>query len=394
MTNARRGGFWRVLLRELARIGRRPVYPMLMIVLPLASYGILVPLFSASMPRDLPIAVCDRDYSALSRKITLMLDAAPTLHVTKKVMTPQEGQALIRSGEVFALVVFPRRMEKDCYSGLAPKIVGYYNNAYLLAGSLASRDITASIATASAGANIKTRLKKGESTAAAMTHISPIRVDTHTLFNPYTNYAYYLMPSLLPNVVQIFILLSTVFALGSELRRGTAGEWIESAGGSIFCAVTGKLLPYTLTFIGHAAVVSVILFRYVGIPLNGDPHVIAIGWVLMVLAYQSVAILLVSVTANFRMSLSLAALYCSPAFAFTGATFPLEGMPAQGRIWANILPLTHFFNLFIEQAFRGAPIEVSAHKLGTLLIFASVGPVLMLPRLKKIATDSRFWGHV
>ncbi len=394
MTTARQGGFWRVLWRELVRMYRRPLYLVMTIGLPLASFGILVPLFSASMPRDLAIAVCDKDYSALSRKITIMLDSTATLKVVYKVATPKEGQELIRQGKAFGMVVFPERMGKDCYSGLAPKVVGYYNNQYLLAGSLVSRDINAVIATASMGINIKTRLKRGESSPQAVARVSPIRVDMHIMFNPYTNYCYYLMPSLLPNVIQIFSLIGSVFALGIELKNGTAKEWLDSAGGSIIRAVAGKLAPYTFIFIVLALASNYIMFSYLGIPLQGSSRMIMAGYVMFILAYQSIAILLVALTANFRMSLSLAALYSSPAFAFTGATFPLVGMPPQASRWANILPLTHFFNLFLDQSFRGAPLEVSADKLGILLIFACVGPVLMLPRLKKIASDERYWGRV
>ena len=68
-----------------------------------------------------------------------------------------------------------------------------------------------------------------------------------------------------------------------------------------------------------------------GMPLRGGFAVTCAGTVLFVLAYQAVGLLFIGFLGNFRLSVSLAAVYAAPAFAFTGITFPILGMPPMRR---------------------------------------------------------------
>jgi len=389
----RPGGVWSVVARECRRATSRPLYGLLAIVFPLATFGVLASLFSAGKPVELPVAVCDRDHSALSRKLVRMMDATQAIRVAHRVNDPLQGRTLIESNEAYALILIPEKMERDVYAGKSPKIVGYYNNQYLLPAGLVARDMQTVVAAVSAGINVKTRQKKGEPLQAAMERVSPVAVDHHTLFNPTANNAYYLVPLVLPNMLQIFVLLTTVFVLGIELREGTGRELLERAGGSIVAAVAGKLLPYTILFFLMANVANAFVFLYFGIPVQGSVRLITAAYFVYILAYQSLAILLLGIFPNFRMALSLAGIYCSPALAFTGATFPVVAMPLFGRIWSSILPMTYFFQVFIDQAFRGAPVRISLYPAAVLCLFALLGPALMLWRLKQVYSDERYWGR-
>ncbi|MCX5758230.1 MAG: ABC transporter permease [Candidatus Hydrogenedentes bacterium] len=265
------------MAREMRRAVSRPLYCLLTIVLPLVAFGLIVFLFKAGKASDLPIAVCDKDFSSLSRKLVRLLDATQTMKVAYRVTDIEEGKSLIASGKVYALVVIPEHMERDVYAARAPRIVGYYNNQYLLPAGLVSRDMLTVVATVSAGINVKTRQKKGEPLVMAMEHVSPVSVDTHTLFNPSANNAYYLVPYFLPNMIQVFVLLTTVFVLGIELREGTGRELLERAGGSIVSAIAGKLLPYTLVFFVLGNISNFLLFSYMDVPVHGSMHTRALA---------------------------------------------------------------------------------------------------------------------
>lgn len=393
MTRPSRRGFFPVLGREVRRIVSRPIYILLLFVLPLASFGVLVPLFESAMPRDLPMAVCDRDFTSLSRKLIRVIDSMPTLKVTHRVTNPEEGLRLIRTGQVYALAVIPADWQRDVYRGTAPKTAAYFNNQYLMAGSLINRDLTTAFASLSGGINVKLREKRGDSTPAAMAKVSPIRLDNHTLFNPYTNYAYYLLTALLPNMIQIFVIVTTVFAFGIELREGTARDWLDTAGGSIIKAFTGKILPYTATYTLLGFVANTLLFAYLGVPLRGDARILYLAYPVYVLAYQGVGMMFLVLLSNMRMAMSFSAMYSSPAFAFAGVTFPVVGMPALAKFWANILPLTHFIRLFVDQSIKATPVRMSLVSLGIIALFACLLPIC-LPRLKQIASHEKYWGRV
>lgn len=60
----------------------------------------------------------------------------------------------------------------------------------------------------------------------------PIYFEKHILFNPFSNYEYYLLPSFLPLMLMLFTLLTTIFTIGVELKT------VPHANGSLPAAAT------------------------------------------------------------------------------------------------------------------------------------------------------------
>lgn len=386
-------GVWPVVRRECARILARPLYPMLMAVLPLASFAIIFAIFHQRVPDALPIAFLDADRSALSRRLARMIDATRTIALARQVASLDEGERLIRGGQAYALVVAPAGLERDVLRHAAPAVVCYYNAQYLLPASIIRRDLHTTVGTLSAGIELQLRAARGEAPAAAADRLEPIRLDRHTLFDPQLSYLTFLLPPLLPTLLQIFVLMTTVLALGSELRDRTAAEWLQRSGGGIARAVAGKLLPYTANFLLVALLMLAVTFVGAGIPLAGSPLLLLGGTVLFVLAAEAVAIFLVAAFVSLRLASSAAAFFSGPAFAFSGVTFPSAAMPWLGRAWGALIPLTHYVRLFVEQALRGAPPAASFGTLAALAALVLVFPVVSLPRLARLARDARFWGR-
>lgn len=383
----------RVFRRELGRVTSSSYSAVLLVVLPLMSFALPMAIFRSGVPRELPIVVVDNDQTTLSRQLVRMVDAAPSMRVAWRVPDLAEARSLILENQGYAIIVLPGDMERDVRRGVSPKVTAYYNAQLLLPASLIRRDLRAVVSTVSAGVEIRLRQARGETPRGALEHLEPIRVEAHTLFNPQLNYAYFLVAALLPTMLQIFITVSTVHVVGDELKRKTAGEWLTAADGSALAAVAGKLLPYTVHFVMLALVMLALLFRWVAVPLRGHGTIIVAGTVLFVLAYQAVALLLISWLANLRLATSAAALYCAPAFAFVGITFPTMAMPPLGRIWGELLPLTHYLRIVTGQALRGAPTPSSLPVLAALAAFVVVGAAGSWWRIGRVLTESRYWGR-
>ena len=64
-----------------------------------------------------------------------------------------------------------------------------------------------------------------------MTQLMPVRFDRHVLFNPHINYGYYLSPSFMPMMLMIFVVMVTIFSIGTELKHATAREWMAAGNG-------------------------------------------------------------------------------------------------------------------------------------------------------------------
>ena len=380
------------LKREIERMVSRPLYLLMLIVLPLLSFSIFWLMFSEGVPKNLPVAVFDQDKSSFSRQAVRMINATSSIEIKHRVTSLEEGKQLLLSGKSYALIMIPKNLEKEVLSGFSPSIVNFYNNEFLLAGSMISRDINSVVTTLSKSFNVSIRLRKGEMPAAALNNIEPVRIISHTLFNPYLNYFYFLSGTLQPTLLQIFIITMTIFALGSELKDGTAGSLLESSNQSILFALLGKLLPYTLIYSLLGIFMNTFLFMFFKAPVAGSLGLILVSTIIFVLAYQAIGLFILALTANLRMSLSMAGFYSAPAFAFVGVTFPLMGMPLLAKIWSYLLPLTYYIKIFIDQSMKGAPINVSLPQLSIMFCFLIFIP-LSIPRLSKILKNSEYWGR-
>ena len=231
--------------REIGRIARMRMYRMLLFYLPLAAFAFFALFFSKGVPRNIPIAVVDDDRTALSRKLVEMLDAAPTAYVAYVAPSMNEAERLMREGEIMAVVLIPSDFEKELLGGVPTPVEAYITGTNITVNGLLSKDIQTVVTTFSAGVQLQLLTVRGMSDEQAMAQIMPVRFNRHVLFNPYINYGYYLAPSFMPMMLLIFAVMATVFAVGTELKHGTAREWLNAGGDLMTAALTGKLLPVT-----------------------------------------------------------------------------------------------------------------------------------------------------
>lgn len=384
---------WAVLQRELVRMTHQPMYLTLMLVLPLLSFAFFALLFNQGVARDIPIAILDEDHTTLSRKVAQMIDDTPTAMVAYDIQDIDEGERLMREGRVMAIVQIPAFFEKCILSNTQTHIENYVSGTNITVNGLLSKDIQTAVTTFSAGIQLQLLTKQGLTERQAMAQLMPVRFDRHVLFNPYINYGYYLAPSFLPMMLLIFVVLTTVFSIGTELKNATAREWLRTADDSVGAALLGKTLPVTVGMFLLSLAMFVIIFKVVGTPLNGSLAIILTGTLLFIMSYQAISVLIVSLLANLRLSLSIGGGYSVLAFTFSGLTFPIMAMWEPMQWLSRLFPFTYYTDLFVDQMLRGAPVVCSLPDLGWMSLFV-VLPLLCLPRLKRVCTEQKFWGRL
>ena len=236
-------------------------------------------------------------------------------------------------------------------------------------------------------------MKSGLPERQAKAKVQPVRLQQHILFNPFGNYSYFLLSALLPLMIVIFTLLSNVFAIGTEVREGTGPQWLEHSGGSLIVGLAGKLLPYTILLTIDVVVMNVVLFIRMGTPLQGSFAFIMLGELALIFTYQMLAVLLVSVTANLRLALSLASAYAMMALTFSGLTFPQFAMPVVAKGFSYLFPFTYWVKIFISQAIRGEEVVHALIPMAIFVLFILLS-VSFLPRMKKVLMTEKYWGKV
>ncbi len=385
-------GVVRAARREAERLVSSRYALVLLVLLPLAGLSLVTAIFWNRLPSDLPVAVVDADRSVLSRRLVRMVDATKSMRVTGPFASPAEAFDEVLSARAYGVLTIPAHLERDVKRGAAPSVALHYNALTMIPGAILKRDMKATVGTLSAGIEIQARKALGETPDVAALRFEPVRSLRGALFNPGLDYFGFLGPALIPTLLSIFVLVGAVHSLGIELRDGTAGEWLE-AGGSATRAVAGTLFPQTLHFTALGLLAVAVPFRLLDTPLRGSPALVALATLLFVLACQAMGLLIVALAANLRLASSAAAFYGGPAFAFTGVTFPTFGMPLAAKVWGALLPLTHYLELLLSQATRGAPPSTALGPLAALSAFVLFVPPVALWRMRSLMRDPSYWGR-
>lgn len=383
--------FFAVFQREVTRIRTQWIYIFSTLLLPGIAFALMAVIFSSGVPRNLDIAIVDQDFTPFSREICRAVSATPIAKVAHRPQSETEAYQMMKKGKVHAFLVIPKDSQNKQKNHETVSVALYLDNTNIVTGGLIQNDIRNAISSLSDDIKINRALKKGKSKKQAKNLAKPLKFSEQILFNPYGSYSAFLLNGLLPLLLIVFVFLTFVLALGSELKYGTAGELMEYANNSILTALTGKMLPYTILFLLQAMLMNFILFHYAGAPLNGSFSFITASELLLILAYQMMAVVLIALTSNLRLSLSLGSAYTMMALTFAGLTFPLNGMPFAARLFSYIFPFRFWNESFIGQTMRGEPLIQSVEPLLALFIFIATG-IAATPLLKKRFMNPEFYG--
>jgi ABC-2 type transport system permease protein len=364
-----RPGFWLVFGREVEWLRRRSFLLAVSALVPLLLMALLISVFSAGLATRLPIAVLDLDNSDLSRSIIRMVDATPDTAVTQRVSDLAEGRAMILRGDVYGLLLLPKYLQRDVFSGRGPDVVFFYNTQTMTIGNLVARGVNAALPSAAAGIKLQLRTAQGEPTDYAEADVQPIPVQVNALFNPTLNYVFFLLAALIPTVLQVVVVTSSAYSIGLDAETPHRLRILRRLGGGLWPAIAGKILPYTILSLAVLGAVDSVLFGVLGLPLHGSRWLLVLASILFIIDCQFIGALLALFMPVAR-AVSLGTLATSPAFGFMGIGFPRLGMNAFAYGWGALLPGTWYLSARIDQTIRGTPLDLSAKPILVLLGFA------------------------
>lgn len=379
-----------VVKREIKRFYKRPLVWSFSLIIPLTMCLLICLIFSKGSPTNLPVAVLNKDNSEISRMLVRNLNTLPSCNVKYQVTSMQEGNKLLTRGEIYAFLVIPKDFQKDIYKLKQPKLVFYYNNQRILVGGIISKDVNNLVQSMLVGMDAKMRNKRGLPMEEAIKQSNLISVNDHIRSNPFFNYQYFLSLVAFGHILQINLLLSAVWALGSEFKLGTTKDWLKSAEDSILIAFLGKLTPYFVIFISLFAFLYLVYFGITGVPYVGNWAMGIFATILFVTACFSLSAIFVSLNGNLRFALSAATFYVAMGFAFAGVTYPVMSMPLAARIYNAVLPLNYWSKIMINQSLREIPPIYDLKLLAVLLGMSLIG-FFALFRIKSMAKDEKRW---
>ena len=373
--------FLEIVRREMLRMAAQPVYLFSMIIAPIFCFVFFSTLMDKGLPTNLPAGVVDLDNTATTRNIIRNLDAFQHTDIIAHYSSVSEARKAIQRGDIYSFYYIPKGTTEEALANRQPKVSFYINYSYLIAGSLLYKDQRTMSELASGAVGRATLYAKGATEDQAMAFLQPIVIDTHALNNPWLNYSVYLCNTLFPGVLMLLIFLTTIYALGTELKENTARNLMRLANNSIVTALSGKLFPQTIVFFIIAVFYNIYLYGFLHYPCNSGIFPMLLNGLLLVLASQAFGIFLFGLFGSLRLALSVASLWGVISFSISGFTFPVMAMHPTLQALANLFPLRHYFLLYVNLALNGYPLIYAWHAVVALLLFMLL-PFFVLKKLQ------------
>lgn len=363
---------WQIFIREWKRIASLPAHYILLLVMPPVIFLFFALIYQKQHAENLLIAVWDEDGSALSRQLTFMLEEAPSIHISGQVNGQQELEQAIREGRIFGAVHFPKNFESDIKSNHPVSVTLYTNSAAMVPAKLIYKDAAKVIIMGGSGVILQKLTKGGMNPNKAMALVQPIALTTYPLYNPTYNYQQYLVPGLITVSLQMMIIMIAVLMLNYEWKTGTMEELICLADGKAWRIILGKTLAHlSVSWVNFTLVAGVIL-PYLGISHPGVTVNFFILFSLLALACIGFGVLVSALFRDVMFASDVALFYTSPAFVFSGYTFPRWAMPWYDQFYAQLMPYTPFMDGFFKVYFMELPLKYALQETGALLIFSAI----------------------
>lgn len=380
----------KLALREVEISRRRPLYLFCMLIAPVFFSFMFINVMEEGAPDEIPAAVVDDDDSQVSRTLLRTLDAMQETNLTVKYKNFSDAKDALRKGEVFAIVHVPHGLSEKALTQRTPTIYFYTNDAYFLAGSFLFKNMKVLGELSGLAITKATLSAKGLDEDRIMGLIQPITVESHPLNNPSLNYSIYLTNMFIPAILLLIIFIATCYSIGLEWKRGTQKKWFQESGENVIIALTGKLLPQTAVYMLMFAFMDVYLYKINGFPIACSLLRLLGIQLLVTLASQAFSAAIFGILAGqMRLAMSVASLIGVLSISLCGFTFPVMAMPKIMEAISWLLPLRHYYLIYVNQVLDGYSI-IYAWKSFAVLVAILGLPLLFIKVYEKAFNEVNY----
>ncbi len=379
----------RIINREWRQIASQKIMWGLILIMPAVIFFSLAAIYQQQSVKDLPMGVWDQDHSQLSRLIVRSLESTKTFQFYRYYDNLEQIKKDFKRGKLQAAIVIPNHLESDVKKGKSGSVVFYQNSANIIVGNLAYKSAMTTLQTLSLGISLKKMQAAGQSARQAMETVLPISIETNPLYNPGYNYEHFLIGAMLPIMLQMVVMISAALIFSAEIKEGLSELWLI-AEGNLLTIVLGKSLPHLFLHISSIFLLVGLVFPIFQIPVHGSVLILILYLILFIASVLFLGMLISCLFCNTVLATEAAIFISTPAFIFTGLTFPLEAMPRLHQLYARLLPSTYFFTGYLKITNTAGSLTNLWPNLSALLVFLAIGfagsLLLLKQRFAKMST--------
>lgn len=378
------------MVKEAKRIVDTRSLMLITVVVPPILFFLFAYLYQSALVRQIPIAIIDNDNSVISRTVISSFGASPSFAINSYYTSLVEAKEGMISGEVDGIIFIPKNFERDIKKGRQVHPVVFANGINVIKSNYIMSDATKIFKMISGGVLLKKFRSSGMTETQAMEIISPVRYDFQTLYNSNYSYSDFLVPALCVFVIFMSLSLAGATVFNSEeMDTGVLSSQPKFPVSSAF----GRILPYLLVSAVDAMVVIGLIFPIFGITIRGSSIDLFIYTFLFGITSVLLGMVISAIFKNVMMATQVVLFFTTPAFVFSGLTYPIWAMPDTHQIFANLIPYTHFLDGFVKIYLMGEPLAELGAPLNLLIAgtLIPLGILILILKIQEILQKRKIW---
>ncbi len=371
-----------IMRKEVRHILRDPLTLLLILALP-ASLLILLGYGITGTSTGVTMGIVDFDKSDSSRAYVERFTASNDFKLTHDLQNEEDMVRKIETDKMDIGIIIPESFERELLTN------GSANVMILLDGSGNPTDVSTAelkLTAISEMANQDLILKKIDVSGQARTLQMPINTTVKTLYNPNGNARLYMIPGLIPIILQVQAILLAALSIVREREQGTMEQLIVTPIRS-WELMLGKIIPYLVV-----CMLNLLLMIWMGDFLFGVSVRGSVGELVGLSAIFILGSLGMGVLISNISKTQMQAVYISvfvviiPAIILSGLMFSRESMPDFTYWYSELLPVTQYLEITRGIIVRGVD--------AATLLFTSTLPMVIMSVGYFIASVFAFRKHL
>jgi ABC-2 type transport system permease protein len=356
--------FRTIIKKEFLHIFRDPRTLALIILLPavllvLLGYGV------SGENVDISLAVADLSKTEESRRYIEYYTAGNDFSYSYSAMSETELLDLINEDKVKAGLLIPEHFGRSVASN-EPVEVQMYINGSVEPSTAQTMQLKLNAISQSASTNILiNQIKLGGGSSLKL----PIEARIKLLYNPNGDGKLYMIPGLIPIILQVQTLLLSALAIVKEREQGTMEQLIVTPIKS-WELMLGKMIPYlVVTLFNTFALIWMGGFIF-GVGVVGSFWQLVGLSMIFSMGSLGMGVLISNLSETQMQAMYLAVfIVLIPAIILSGLMLPRDGMPAFTYWFGEFMPVTHFLDITRGIMLKGVNASV---------LWSSIWPMIAL----------------
>lgn len=344
---------WTIMRKEAYHIWRDPRTLGLILLLP----GLLLILLGFGISgesSDLSMVVADLSKTDASQRYLDYYTASDDFELKAVADSENEVLAYIDAGKAQVGLLIPEDFGRKLETGQTAEVQLYVNGSADPANvQTIQLKLSAIGQTASQTILVRRITRLGAASGLSL----PIDTFVKTLYNPNGDRKLYIIPGLIPVILELQGLLLSALAIVKEREQGTMEQLIVTTI-KPWELMLGKIIPYlvvsTFTLLSMLAL-SQLLF---GITIAGSFWQLVGLSLIFIVGSLGMGVLISNLAQSQMQAMYLAMfIVLIPSIILSGMIYPRDGMPWASMIYSELLPVTHYLTILRAIFLRGVGAE-------------------------------------